>query len=219
MTYMQGEVVFVSGIDTEIGKTVVTGWLARQWRDAGMDVITQKLVQTGCVGASDDILLHRRIMGCGLFDEDRDGSMMPALYAYPASPHLAARLEGRALDLDAIDRATARLRERHAKVLVEGAGGLMVPLTEQLLTIDYVAQRGWPLLLVTSGRLGSINHTLLSLEAIAARGIALHGIAWNSRDDGSDEVIAGESRRFIREWMQARFPQARWYDVPVVALD
>ena len=95
----------------------------------------------------------------------------------------------------------------------------MVPLTEQLLTIDYVAQRGWPLLLVTSGRLGSINHTPLSLEAIAARGMALHGIAWNSRDDGSDEVIAGESRRFIREWMQARFPQARWYDVPVVALD
>ena len=216
---MSGQVVFVSGIDTDIGKTVVTGWLARQWLERGELVITQKLVQTGCVGASDDILLHRRIMGCGLFDEDRDGSTMPALYAYPASPHLAARLEGRALDLEAIDRATAHLRERHAKVLVEGAGGLMVPLTEQLLTIDYVAQRGWPLLLVTSGRLGSINHTLLSLEAIAARGMALHGIAWNSRDDGSDEVIAGESRRFIREWMQARFPQARWYDVPVVALD
>src|SRR5690606_14474160 len=118
-------------------------------------VITQKLVQTGCVGASDDILLHRRIMGCGLFDEDRDGHTMPALYAYPASPHLAARLEGRSLDLEAIDRATAHLCERYETVLVEGAGGLMVPLTEQLLTIDYVARRGWPLLLVTSGRLGS----------------------------------------------------------------
>jgi len=216
---MKGQVVFVSGIDTEIGKTVVTGWLARQWREAGVDVITQKLVQTGCVGASDDILLHRRIMGCGLFDEDRDGHTMPALYAYPASPHLAARLEGRSLDLEAIDRATAHLCERYETVLVEGAGGLMVPLTEQLLTIDYVARRGWPLLLVTSGRLGSINHTLLSLEAIAARGIALHGIAWNSRDDGNDEVIAAESRGFIRDWMQARFPQARWYDVPVLALE
>ncbi|KRG80687.1 dethiobiotin synthetase [Stenotrophomonas daejeonensis] len=216
---MKGQVVFVSGIDTEIGKTVVTGWLARQWREAGVDVITQKLVQTGCVGASDDILLHRRIMGCGLFDEDRDGHTMPALYAYPASPHLAARLEGRSLDLEAIDRATAHLCERYETVLVEGAGGLMVPLTEQLLTIDYVARRGWPLLLVTSGRLGSINHTLLSLEAIAARGIALHGIAWNGRDDGNDEVIAAESRGFIRDWMQARFPQARWYDVPVLALE
>ncbi len=216
---MKGQVVFVSGIDTEIGKTVVTGWLARQWRDEGVDVITQKLVQTGCVGASDDILLHRRIMGCGLFDEDRDGHTMPALYAYPASPHLAARLEGRSLDLEAIDRATAHLCERYETVLVEGAGGLMVPLTEQLLTIDYVARRGWPLLLVTSGRLGSINHTLLSLEAIAARGIALHGIAWNGRDDGNDEVIAAESRGFLRDWMQARFPQARWYDVPVLALE
>jgi dethiobiotin synthetase len=144
---------------------------------------------------------------------------MPALYAYPASPHLAARLEGRSLDLQAIDRATAHLCERYERVLVEGAGGLMVPLTEQLLTIDYVAQRGWPLLLVTSGRLGSINHTLLSLEAIAARGIVLHGIAWNGRDDGNDEVIAAESRGFLRGWMQARFPQARWYDVPVLALE
>ncbi|WP_433852707.1 dethiobiotin synthase [Stenotrophomonas nitritireducens] len=216
---MSGEAIFVSGIDTEIGKTVVTGWLARQWIEQGREVITQKLVQTGCVGASDDILLHRRLMGCGLFDEDRDGSTMPALYAYPASPHLAARLEGRALDLDAIAAATARLRARYGTVLVEGAGGLMVPLTEQLLTIDYVARQGWPVILVTSGRLGSINHTLLSLEAIAARGIALHGIAWNSRDDGSDEVIATESRRYLRECMQARFPRARWYDVPVLALD
>ena len=216
---MSGEVIFVGGIDTEIGKTVVTGWLARQWIEQGREVITQKLVQTGCVGASDDILLHRRLMGSGLFDEDRDGTTMPALYAYPASPHLAAKLEGRALDLDAIAAATMRLRARYDTVLVEGAGGLLVPLTAELLTLDYVAAQGWPVILVTSGRLGSINHTLLSLEAIAARGVALHGIAWNGRDDGSDEVIAAESRRYLRQWMQARFPQARWYDVPVLMLD
>jgi dethiobiotin synthetase len=211
---MSGQVIFVSGIDTEIGKTVVTGWLARQWAEQGVDVITQKLVQTGCVGASDDILLHRRIMGCGLFDEDRDGTTMPALFAYPASPHLSARLEQRTLDLDAIAQATARLCERFGSVLVEGAGGLMVPLTEQLLTIDYVAERGWPVLLVTSGRLGSINHTLLSLEALAARGIALHGVAWNSRDDSNDDVIATDSRDFIRTHVRRHYPDAQWYDVP-----
>lgn len=215
---MSGQVIFVSGIDTEIGKTVVTGWLARQWAEQGEHVITQKLVQTGCVGASDDILLHRRIMGTGLFDEDRDGTTMPVLFAYPASPHLSARLENRMLDFAGIERATARLCERYEKVLLEGAGGLMVPLTEQLLTIDYVAQHGWPLLLVTSGRLGSINHTLLSLEAIAARGIPLHGVAWNSRDDSSDEVIAADSRNFIREWVTQRFPSAQWYDVPQMDL-
>lgn len=215
---MSGKIVFVSGIDTEIGKTVVTGWLAQQWAAQGENVITQKLVQTGCVGASDDILLHRRIMGTGLFDEDRDGTTMPALFAYPASPHLAARLEQRALDLSAIEAATARLCERYETVLIEGAGGLMVPLTEQLLTIDYVVEKGWPVLLVTSGRLGSINHTLLSLEAIAARGIALHGVAWNSRDDSSDELIAADSRRFIRDWVLKRFPDAVWYDVPRIDL-
>ena len=215
---MNGEVIFVGGIDTEIGKTVVTGWLARQWLDQGGEVITQKLVQTGCVGASDDILLHRRLMGCGLFEEDRDGTTMPALYAYPASPHLAARLEGRALDLDAIGAATARLRARYATVLVEGAGGLLVPLTPDLLTLDYVARQGWPVLLVTSGRLGSINHTLLSLEALAARGIVLQGVAWNSRDDSSDEVIAADSRGFIRDWVLKRFPDAVWYDVPRIDL-
>lgn len=215
---MSGKVVFVSGIDTEIGKTVVTGWLAQQWAAQGEDVITQKLVQTGCVAASDDILLHRRIMGTGLFDEDRDGTTMPALFAYPASPHLAARLEQRALDLAAIEAATARLCERYEIVLIEGAGGLMVPLTEQLLTIDYVAEKAWPVLLVTSGRLGSINHTLLSLEALAARGVVLHGVAWNSRDDSSDEVIAADSRAFIRDWVLKRFPDAVWYDVPRIDL-
>lgn len=215
---MSGKVVFVSGIDTDIGKTVVTGWLARQWVAQGERVITQKLVQTGCVGASDDILMHRRLMGTGLFEEDRDGSTMPALYAYPASPHLAARLEQRELDLAAIAQATVRLRERYDTVLVEGAGGLMVPLTGQLLTIDYIAQHGWPVVLVTSGRLGSINHTLLSLEAIAARGIALQGVAWNHRDDSSDELIAADSRTFIRERVMQRFPQAAWYEVPVIDL-
>lgn len=215
---MSGRIVFVSGIDTEIGKTVVTGWLALQWAAQGENVITQKLVQTGCVGASDDILLHRRIMGTGLFEEDRDGTTMPALFAYPASPHLSARLEQRPLDLAAIEAATARLCERYETVLIEGAGGLMVPLTEQLLTIDYVAGKGWPVLLVTSGRLGSINHTLLSLEALVARGIALHGVAWNSRDDSSDEVIAADSRGFIRDWVLTRFPEAVWYDVPRIDL-
>jgi dethiobiotin synthetase len=215
---MNGNVVFVSGIDTDIGKTVVTGWLARQWLERGEKVITQKLVQTGCVGASDDILMHRRIMGCDLFEEDRDGTTMPVLYAYPASPHLAARLEQRELDFAAIEQATARLCARYDTVLVEGAGGLMVPLTAELLTIDYVVQRGWPVLLVTSGRLGSINHTLLSLEALAARGIALHGVAWNSRDDSGDEVIAADSRSFIRAHVARHFPQAHWYEVPRLEL-
>ena len=104
---------------------------------------------------------------------------MPEIFSYPCSPHLAAEIDKRPIDFDKIERATQTLSERYDAVLLEGAGGLMVPLTRELLTIDYVAQKQYPLVFVTSGRLGSINHTLLSLEAMTRRGIRLHTLAYN----------------------------------------
>lgn len=95
---------------------------------------------------------------------------MPEIFSYPCSPHLASRIDGRPIDFDKIERATEELSRRYDVVLLEGAGGLMVPLTDELLTIDYIAQKEYPLLFVTSGKLGSINHTLLSLEAIKKPG-------------------------------------------------
>lgn len=94
---------------------------------------------------------------------------MPEIFSYPASPHLASQLDNRPIDFDKIKRATEELSERYDSVLLEGAGGLMVPLTTELLTIDYIVQEKYPLIFVTSGKLGSINHTLLSLEAIQTR--------------------------------------------------
>ena len=82
---------------------------------------------------------------------------MPEIFSYPCSPHLASRIDGRPIDFDKIERATEELSRRYDVVLLEGAGGLMVPLTDELLTIDYIAQKGYPLLFVTSGKLGSIN--------------------------------------------------------------
>ena len=160
---MRDNVYFVSGIDTNIGKSYATGYLARIWNGQSIRTITQKLIQTGNTGISEDIELHRRIMGCGLLEEDREGLTMPEIYSYPCSPHLAAEIDRRPIDFDKIDRATAVLSERYDAVLLEGAGGLMVPLTRELLTIDYIARKGYPLIYVTSGRLGSINHFLLGL--------------------------------------------------------
>ena len=160
---MRDNVYFVSGIDTNIGKSYATGYLARIWNGQSIRTITQKLIQTGNTGISEDIELHRRIMGCGLLEEDREGLTMPEIYSYPCSPHLAAEIDRRPIDFDKIDRTTAVLSERYDAVLLEGAGGLMVPLTRELLTIDYIARKGYPLIYVTSGRLGSINHFLLGL--------------------------------------------------------
>lgn len=104
---------------------------------------------------------------------------MPEIFTYPCSPHLAAEIDHRPIDFDKIEKATRQLSETYDAVLLEGAGGLMVPLTRDLLTIDYVAQKNYPLIFVTSGKLGSINHTLLSLEAVTRRGIRLHTVAYN----------------------------------------
>ena len=174
---MKDNVYFVSGIDTNVGKSYATGFIARTWNSEGRRTITQKLIQTGNTGMSEDIELHRRIMGCGLLPEDREGLTMPEIFSYPCSPHLAAEIDGRQIDFWKIQKATEELAGRYDAVLLEGAGGLMVPLTRKLLTIDYIAWKRYPLIYVTSGRLGSINHFLLGLEAIRARRIRLHTVA------------------------------------------
>ena len=133
---MKDNVFFVSGIDTNIGKSYATGFLARQWNEAGKRTITQKLIQTGNTTMSEDIELHRRLMGTGLLPEDREGLTMPEIFTYPCSPHLAAKIDGRPINFEHIKQATEQLSERYDAVLLEGAGGLMVPLTPDLLTND-----------------------------------------------------------------------------------
>ena len=87
---MKQNVYFVSGIDTDAGKSYATGFLAREWNKNGQRTITQKLIQTGNVGHSEDIDLHRRIMGIPFTKEDEEGLTMPEIFSYPASPHLTS---------------------------------------------------------------------------------------------------------------------------------
>lgn len=97
------------------------------------------------------------------------------IFTYPASAQLAARIDNREIDLDLVAKASEKLSEDYDIVLIEGAGGLMVPITDTYTTIDYVAQHNLPIALVTNGKLGSINHTLLSLEAIKHQDCTLIG--------------------------------------------
>lgn len=207
-------VFFISGIDTEIGKTYATGYLARQYMQRGVKVITQKLVQTGNHDISEDIEQHRRIMGIDFLPEDDNKTTMPEIFSYPASPHLAAKLDGRNIDFTALEQATKTLSQCFDVVLLEGAGGLMVPLTESLLSIDYIQQQQYAVILVTSGRLGSINHTLLSLEALKQRQMTLHTLAYNGCHDAKDTLIATETRRYLQQYLTQHFPSALWVDIP-----
>ncbi|RUS66117.1 ATP-dependent dethiobiotin synthetase BioD 1 [Saezia sanguinis] len=204
---------FVTGIDTDIGKSYVTGFVAKMMAAQGQNVVTQKLIQTGNQGVSEDIQLHRRIMGLGLLPEDLDGTTCPVVLSYPASPHLAAEIDHSPIDLEKVVQATARLHQHYEVVLIEGAGGIMVPLTEDVLTIDFIAQHQLPVIIATTPRLGSINHTLLTLEACRVRGIAVHMLAYNEfRVD--DEVINKGTRAYLQQYLVRFFSGAQWMDVP-----
>ncbi len=213
---MNDNILFVSGIDTDAGKSYATGYIAREWNKQGRRTITQKFIQTGNRDISEDIETHRRIMGCGLLDVDRQRLTMPEIFTYPCSPHLASEIDKRPIDFTKIEAAADRLAQAYDTVLVEGAGGLMVPLTRTLLTIDYVAAKGWPMVFVTSGKLGSISHTLLSLEAIRRRGIRLHTVAYNMYPEGTDSVIGRDTLAYIRDLLARDFPETEFVTVPLL---
>ena len=213
---MSAPVYFISGIDTGIGKTYTTGYLAKLWNEQGQKTITQKLIQTGNTDISEDIEQHREIMGMGWFPEDQSKLTMPEIFTYPASPHLATQIDGREIDFQKIADATQQLTEKYEVVLLEGAGGLMVPLTTDLLTIDYIAEKKFPVILVSSGRLGSINHTLLSLEALKIRGLELYALAYNLNDESQDALISQDTAAYLKAYLAQHFPKALWIDIPVL---
>lgn len=208
------QIIIMTGIGTGVGKSYATGWLARRFADAGRNVTTIKMIQTGNVGFSEDIEVHRRVMSVPFSTFDRDLVTAPIIMSYPASPHLAARLDGVDIDLSRIDASIATLAAAgYDTLLLEAAGGLMVPITEDYLTIDYIKDKGYPTALVVNGQLGSINHILLSIEALTRRGITVSHIIYNKHFD-EDEVIARETRRYISQYVERNMPGTEYVEMP-----
>ncbi len=209
---MPAKTIFISAIDTDAGKTVVTGLLALSLKNRGFNVITQKIAQTGCNNVSDDILKHREIMGVELNEFDKNGITCPYIFKFPASPHLSAKLENTEINIEKIFSATNELEKHFEYVLLEGVGGLMVPLNPHELLIDYISKNGYPLVLVTSGKLGSINHTLLSLEAIKCRNIELKAQVYNNYI-AYDEIINSDSKEYFKEFLKKDFPNSQFIEI------
>lgn len=216
---MENKVYFISGMDTNIGKSYATGYLAREWNAKGIRTITQKMIQTGNSLVSEDIKLHRHIMGCGWLPEDDERLTMPEVFTYPCSPHLASEIDKRAINFNKIKYATQQLSERFDAVLLEGAGGLMVPLTRKYHTIDYIQDNQYPLIFVVSGRLGSINHILLSLEAVQKRNIQLHTLIYNLYEDrDGDPIIREDTKTIIHQYIREFFPETKIMELPLIDL-
>ncbi len=214
----KGRVIVISGIDTGIGKTVATGLIARFFKDNGIEVITMKMAQTGCSGLSEDIIEHRKLAGQQMFEEDAMGITCPYVFPVPCSPHLAARLDGRTIDTEVIAGAAEQLAGKYEYVLLEGVGGLFVPLNETSMVIDLCTEKNWPVILVTGPRLGSINHTLAALEALDRRNIGLVGLIYNL--DGSrstDPRIVADSRLLFEEKIADLGSEKKICDIPDVS--
>jgi dethiobiotin synthetase len=168
--------VFVTGTGTEVGKTVVAAAIARTLAGEGKRVAVFKPAVTGLEeeGETDHALL-RRASGSGQSDEE----IAPYRYGPPASPHLAAAMAGDGIDPERL-RQVARAAAAGADFLIcEGVGGLLVPLSPTYLVRDLAADLGYPLVVVASPRLGTINHTLLTLESARAAGLEVAAVVLN----------------------------------------
>jgi len=175
--------VFITGTDTGVGKTFVGALLAAGLKKRGVDVGVMKPVETGCADmVPADALVLRKAAGV----DDSVALICPAVFREPLAPLAAAREEGRDVDIESIRAAWRELGARHRMLIVEGAGGLMVPVTADRLMVDLVMEMGYPLLVVAANRLGCINHLMLTLDAASKRKIEIAGVVLNEPDDLSD---------------------------------
>ncbi|MFH1996460.1 MAG: dethiobiotin synthase [Candidatus Omnitrophota bacterium] len=203
--------LFITGTDTGVGKTVITGLLGRYLTERGLRAVTQKWIQTGS-GACGDIDVHRRLMkkkkGGG---SDPAGPLVPYSFRYPASPHLAARLEKRNIRPQTIKKRFRELLDDHDVVVVEGVGGALVPYAADRLVIDIAKELKMPVLIVAANRLGAINHTLLTIEAVRARGMRILGVVFNETSRSRDAVIREDNPAIVRSVSRAKILGAlRW---------
>lgn len=169
---------FVTGTDTGVGKTYVTALLARALRQSGLDTIALKPV---CCGSREDVHILRAATGGQLTAEE----INPLFFEAAASPLATGRKKHGVVEIATLTPWFQALRARHQSLLVEGAGGWLMPLTATQTMADVAGLFQLPVLLVVGNRLGCLNHTLLTIESIRARGLECAGIVLNSREKSS----------------------------------
>jgi dethiobiotin synthetase len=169
--------IFVTGTGTDVGKTFLSAALIRHWRAAGHAVKAFKPVASGfdpATAQTSDPGVLLAALGCPITDID---AISPWRFAAPLSPDMAAAREGRTLDFDAIVEFSRRAAKTADRVLIEGVGGIMVPLDERHTVLDWMSALRPPVLLVAGSYLGTISHTLTALRVLAQRNLTVVAVA------------------------------------------
>ncbi len=187
--------LFVTATDTGIGKSEVACAIVRGLRARGLDVGAMKPAQSGDVpGVPSDADRLRAAAG----DADPPELVCPYRFAAPLAPAVAARLEGRTISLRHVIEIATVLALRHEALVVEGAGGLLTPLTDSETYAELAVALGLPALIVARAGLGTVNHTALTCEALRRRGVAIHGIVLNRPSMGADPSEPHNAREIER---------------------
>jgi dethiobiotin synthetase len=172
--------VFVTGTDTEVGKTLIAGAIARTLSKQGMKVEVFKPAATGCPRQREQLVSADADFLAACSDSRRTLSeITPVRYAAAVSPNVAAQRERRPVDLDAIFRSYASLAGQCDAVVVEGVGGLLCPISDDFWVIHLALMTRLPVLIVARPGLGTINHTLLTLHAARSAGLSVAGVIIN----------------------------------------
>lgn len=182
--------IFITGTDTEIGKTAITAGLAAFLKNKNHDVGVMKPISAG--GREDALLLQKAANVNDSLDH-----INPICLRDPLSPNVAANRENKTLDLDLIYSTYQTLSQQHDIMLVEGVGGLLVPLTDNFLVSDLAVSLKLPLIIVARAALGTINHTLLTIEAAQKRNVSILGIIYNTLSPGPPDLAAQTSPEVV----------------------
>jgi dethiobiotin synthetase len=173
---------FITGTDTGVGKTFATALLTRALRRAGLDTVALKPL---CCGGREDVEILR-----GAADNELTcDEINPVWMRTPVAPLVASRKEGIPVSLEALASWFQQITCERRSYLVEGAGGWLVPVADRVTVADLAAKLGLPVILVVANRLGCINHTLLTLENIRARGLKCEGIILNTISPNLDDAM------------------------------
>ncbi len=172
--------IFITGTDTGVGKTYVAAGIAARLKRIGVDVGVMKPVETGCGARRGRLIPNdavRLMKSAGV--RDALALVNPYRFRKPLAPSIAAKLEGREISPERIVRSYHMLSQRHDFMIVEGAGGIMVPLRHKYTYLDLARTIGLPVIIVARPSLGTINHTLLTITALREKGLEIAGIVIN----------------------------------------
>ncbi|WP_157843043.1 dethiobiotin synthase [Bacillus sp. FJAT-44742] len=191
---------FVTGTDTEVGKTIVTCLLYQLLRERGFNVVPFKPIQTGTISQdgghslAPDVEMYKK---SGV--REASSNLSAYLFEPPCSPHLASRLAGTTIDFPVIFETMRHLSRKYNSILMEGAGGLSVPINEQKDMADLAKEAGLPLLIVARPNLGTINHTLQTISYAKSKGLTIAGVIF-SNVPAEKTFIEEENIRYIQQF-------------------